>query len=264
MKTWFITGISRGLGLALAKAVVARGDALIGTVRGAAPDLPAKIIELDLADAAAIPAAIDAAFSHTGRIDVLVNNAGYGLLGALEQATDAEIDRLLAVDLLAPMKLIRAALPRLRAQKQGHIINVTSIAGRAPGAVSAAYAAAKGGLEMLSAALAQELRPLGIHVTAVAPGAFRTDFLEPTSIQKSASADYATANVAAFDAMSGKQLGDPGRAARVILDIADSPTPPLHLLLGSDALQRARDKLAATAEEVARYEALTRTTDFPT
>jgi len=264
MKTWFITGISRGLGRALAQAVVARGDAVIGTVRGTPPELHGhvKILTLDTGDAASIPAAVDQAFAHTGRIDVLVNNAGYGLLGALENATDRELERLFAVDLLGPIRIIRAALPRLRAQRAGHIINITSIAGRAPGSASAAYSGAKGALEMVSAGLSQELRPFGIHVTAVAPGAFRTDFLAATSIQKSATANYDSTGVAAFDAMNGNQLGDPDRAARAILDITDSPTPPLHLLLGSDALNRMRAKLAAVTDEIDRYEAITRSTDF--
>jgi len=264
MKTWFVTGISRGLGLALARAIVARGDALVGTVRGNAPELRGnvKLLDLDTGDAARIPAVVEQAFAHLGRIDVLVNNAGYGLLGALENASDAELERLFAVDLLGPIRIMRAALPRLRAQRAGHIINITSIAGRAPGGASAAYAGAKGALEMISAGLAQELAPFGIHVTAVAPGAFRTDFLAPTSIQKSTLAHYDATAVAAFDAMNGKQLGDPARAARAILELADAPTPPLHVLLGSDALQRARDKLRAVIAELDAYEALTRSTDF--
>ncbi len=267
MKTWFVTGISRGLGLSLAKAVLARGDALVGTVRGTPPALAGnvKIIELDTGNGAAIPAAVEQAFAHTGRIDVLVNNAGYGLIGALEHASDDDLQRLFAVDLLGPIKIIRAALPRLRAQGGGHIMNITSIAGRAPGGSSSAYSGAKAALEMVSAGLAQELVPYNIHVTAVAPGAFRTDFLTPSSLHMNPTTGYDTtagAQVARFDAMNGKQLGDPDRAAQALLEIADSPTPPLHLLLGSDALKRTREKLAAVNDELDRYEALTRSTDF--
>ncbi|MFT3697666.1 MAG: SDR family NAD(P)-dependent oxidoreductase [Kofleriaceae bacterium] len=264
MKTWFVTGISRGLGLSLAKAILARGDALVGTVRGTPPSLEgnAKVLTLDTSNLATIPAAIEEAFAHTGRIDVIVNNAGYGLLGALETATDDELDRLFRTDLLGPIHIIRAALPKLRAQRAGHIINVTSIAGRAPGGASSAYSSAKGGLEILSAALAQELKTTGIRVTAVAPGAFRTDFLAPTSIVRSASASYNVAAMAPYATMHGTQAGDPDRAARALLQLADDPTPPVHLLLGSDALQRTRDKLAAVTDEMARYEALTRSTDF--
>ena len=171
MKTWLITGVSRGLGLALAQAALARGDTVIGTVRSRAPDLvaaPGKLhlLTVDMTDAEAVPAMVTDAFARAGRIDVIVNNAGYGLLGALETASDAEAARLFETDVFGPFRLIRAALPRLRAQGGGHIVNVTSIAGRAPGAGSALYAAAKFALEGLSAGLAQEVAPLGIAVTA--------------------------------------------------------------------------------------------------
>lgn len=270
MKTWFITGISRGLGLALAQAALARGDTVIGTVRGAHPQLEQgagtlHILTLDMTDPAAIAPIVEQAFALTGRIDVIVNNAGYGLLGAIEQASDADVARLFEVDLFGPFRLIRAALPHLRAQGAGHIVNVTSIAGRAPGAGSGLYASAKYALEGLSAALAQEVAPLGIHVTAVAPGAFRTDFLSDHSIRKSgADESYAAVgrSSAAFDAMAGRQLGDPARAAAAILELADSPNPPLNLLLGSDALRRAREKLDTVIEEMDRWEPVTRGTDF--
>ncbi len=272
MKTWFITGISRGLGLALAKAALARGDTVIGTVRAGTPDLAAgtgtlHVVTLDVADADAVPAAVARAFAQAGRIDVIVNNAGYGLLGAIEKATDAEAARLFEVDVFGPFRLIRAALPYLRAQGGGHIINVTSIAGRAPGAASGLYSAAKYALEGLSASLALEVAPLGLKVTAVAPGAFRTDFLSAHSIRKSEAEDTAYAGSvgrvsAAFDAMAGRQLGDPDRAAQAILAVADTDAPPLHLLLGSDALRRAREKLDAMIDEIDRWEETTRGTDF--
>jgi NAD(P)-dependent dehydrogenase (short-subunit alcohol dehydrogenase family) len=271
MKTWFITGISRGLGLSLAKAAVAAGDTVIGTVRGGKPEIaggPGRlhVLALDLATPGAAATAVAEAFKLAPRIDVIVNNAGYGLLGALEQATDAEIDRLFAVDVFGPVNIIRAALPHLRAQGGGHIINVTSIAGRAPGAGSALYSAAKAALEGLSASLVHELTPLGIKVTAVAPGAFRTDFLSAHSIRKSAApGDAYAASIgrsdAAFDAMAGKQLGDPDKAAAAILEIAAAENPPLHLLLGSDALRRGREKLDAVIDEIDRWEALSRGTD---
>ncbi|MDR3509210.1 MAG: SDR family NAD(P)-dependent oxidoreductase, partial [Caulobacteraceae bacterium] len=251
MKTWFITGVSRGFGLALAQAALDRGDTVVGTVRGGAPALnlgqaALHILTLDMTDGAAIAAAVEQAFALAGgRLDVLVNNAGYGLLGAAEDATDEEFEHLFAVDVQGPFRLIRAALPRLRAQGAGHIINITSIAGRAPGAGSALYASAKHALEGLSAALALELAPTGIKVTAVAPGAFRTDFLSAHSIRKSPAkaVGYETTvgkASQAFDAMAGQQLGDPARAAQALLTLADTPNPPVHLLLGTDALNRAR------------------------
>jgi NAD(P)-dependent dehydrogenase (short-subunit alcohol dehydrogenase family) len=272
MKTWFITGISRGLGLALAKAVLARGDIVIGTVRSGTPDLAAEpgslhILTLDMGDAAAIEATVQEAFAKTGRIDVIVNNAGYGLLGAIEKATDAEVTRLFEVDVFGPFRLIRAALPHLRQQGSGHIVNITSVAGRAPGAAAGLYSAAKYALEGLSAALALEVAPLGLKVTAVAPGAFRTDFLSPHSIRKSAAEDttYATSvgkASAAFNTMGGQQLGDPDRAAQAIIAAVTADNPPLHLLLGSDALRRAREKLDAMIEEIGRWQDITRSTDF--
>lgn len=272
MTTWFITGISRGLGLALAKAALAEGDTVIGTVRTGRPDLPAgrgtlHVLTVDLADGEAAEAAVGQAFALAGRIDVIVNNAGYGLLGAVEQASDDEVARLFAVDVFAPFRIVRAALPRLRAQGAGHIVNITSIAGRAPGAGSGLYAAAKHALEGLSSSLAQEVGPLGIKVTAVAPGAFRTDFLSSHSIRKSTNEDAAYADSvgrmsSAFDGMAGRQLGDPDRAAQAILAAVRSDTPPLHLLLGSDALNRARSKLDAVIAEIDAWEAVTRSTDF--
>jgi len=273
MKTWFITGISRGLGLALAKAALADGDTVIGTIRSGTSELPTgagtlHVLTLDLADGAAAEAAVERAFALAGRIDVIVNNAGYGLLGAVEKANDTDVARLFDVDVFSPVRIIRAALPHLRAQGSGHIVNITSIAGRAPGPGSTLYAAAKHALEGLSVGLAQEVAPLGIKVTAVAPGAFRTDFLSTHSIRRSEAegAAYAASvgrSAAAFDTMAGRQLGDPDRAAQAILAAVGSDSPPLHLLLGSDALQRARTKLDALIEEVKRWEEVTRSTDFP-
>jgi NAD(P)-dependent dehydrogenase (short-subunit alcohol dehydrogenase family) len=272
MKTWFITGISRGLGLALAKAVLAEGDTVIGTVRNGTPDLKAapgklQVITVDMADGSAAEAAIQQAFAAAGRIDVIVNNAGYGLLGATEKATDEELTRIFAVDVFAPFRIIRTALPYLRAQGSGHIVNITSVAGRAPNPGYSLYAAVKYALEGLSASLAQELAPFGIKVTAVAPGAFRTDFLSAHSIRKSDADNAYAENIgritAAFDANDGKQIGDPDRGAQAIIAAVNSDNPPLHLLLGSDALRRAREKLDAVIEEIDRWEDLTRSTDYP-
>ncbi|WP_157219072.1 SDR family NAD(P)-dependent oxidoreductase [Flavisphingomonas formosensis] len=272
MKTWLITGISRGFGLDLARAALARGDRVIGTVRSGTPDLPESdgrlhLFTLDMADPAGIGATVEAAFTLAGRIDVVVNNAGYGLLGAIETTSDADAEHLFAVDLFGPFRLIRAALPHLRAQRSGHILNITSIAGRAPVAGSALYAAAKHALEGFSAALAQEVAPFGIKVTAVAPGAFRTDFLSAHSLHRAdAGSDAYAASVgrslAAFDAMAGRQAGNPARAAEALLTIVDAKDPPLHLLLGSDALRRTREKLGGVIEEMDRWESLTLGTDY--
>jgi NAD(P)-dependent dehydrogenase (short-subunit alcohol dehydrogenase family) len=272
MKTWFITGISRGLGKALAEAALARGDTVVGTMREGAPDIaPGRgtlhVLTLDVADADAIAPAVAAAFAKTARIDVLVNNAGYGLLGAIEEASDAEVARLFDVNVFGPFRLIRAALPHLRQQGSGHIVNITSIAGRAPMASSGMYAAAKSAVEGLSQSLGQEVAPFGLKVTAIAPGGFRTDFLTDHSVRRSQIADaYADSvgkSLAYLDAMAGRQIGDPARAAAAILTLVDAPEPPLHLLLGSDALRRGREKLDAVIEEIDRWEDLTCSTDFP-
>jgi NAD(P)-dependent dehydrogenase (short-subunit alcohol dehydrogenase family) len=267
MKSWFITGISRGLGKDLARAALARGDKVIGTTRDGKSDLEGVIVlALEMSDAAAIEKTVAAAFETAGAIDVIVNNAGYGLLGAVEDADEAEVERLFAVDLFGPLKLIRAALPYLRRQKSGHIVNITSIAGRAPGAASAFYAAAKFGLEGFSQSLAQEVAPLGIKVTSVAPGAFRTDFLSDHSIRKSAVAtegydETAGKMLNAFKTMDGRQLGDPAKAAEAILKLADADKPPVQLLLGSDAWKRVHARQKAAEAEMAEWESVTLGTD---
>ena len=273
MKTWLITGISRGLGRALAHAALGRGDTVIGTTRDGSSDLDAgrgrlHVLRLDLADMQAIVSAVEQAFALTGRIDVVVNNAGYGLVGAIEDVTDDELARLFEVNVFGPFRLIRATLPRLRAQASGHIVNVTSVAGRAPMAGSGAYAAAKSAIGGLSQSLSQEVAPLGIKVTAVAPGGFRTDFLSDHSIRRSEATAAAYAGtvghaLAHLDGIAGSQLGDPTRAATAILTLVDDDRPPLHLLLGSDALHRVREKIDGVVRDIDRWQAVTLSTDFP-
>jgi NAD(P)-dependent dehydrogenase (short-subunit alcohol dehydrogenase family) len=274
MKTWLITGVSRGIGKALAEAALTRGDRVIGTVREGDPQIAAgegkfDCLRLEIRDPVAIRETVARAFDLAGRLDVIVNNAGYGLLGAMENASDAEMTRLFEVNVFGPVRLIRAVLPRLRAQRAGHIINITSIAGRAPMPGSALYAATKSAMEGLTESLSQEVGHLGIKVTAVAPGAFRTDFLSEHSVRKSdsASEDYDASTgktLERLDAMAGKQLGDPARGAQAILALADSNTPPVHLLLGTDALRRARERLDTVIEQIDNWEDTTRSTDFPT
>lgn len=274
MTRWFITGISRGFGQALAQAALARGDLVVGTTRDGKSSIAAThgtlhVLPLEISDAAAIDSTVAKAFELAGGgLDVIVNNAAYGLLGAIENASDAEAARLFEVNVFGTFRVIRAALPQLRAQRRGHIINITSIAGRAPMAGSGLYAATKSAIEGLSQSLAQEVGPLGIKVTAVAPGTFRTDFLSPHSIRKSAPAgdayiDSVGRTVTRLDAIAGQQPGDPSRAAQALLAVADAEQPPLHLLLGSDALRRAREKLDVLIDEMDRWEAVTRGTDFP-
>ncbi|GAA0913699.1 oxidoreductase [Rothia nasimurium] len=271
MQTWFITGISRGLGLAMTRLLLEQGHRVIGTVREGHPDVPhagdrLHVIHADFSRPGEAERATREAFGITGQVDVIVNNAGYGLLGALEQSTDDEMARLFEVDVFAPIRIVRTALPYLRTQGSGHVVNITSIAGRAPGAGSALYATAKSALEGFSASLAREVTPLGIRVTAVAPGAFRTDFLSDHSIRRSEKEDAAyTDSVgrggAALAAMAGRQAGDPVLGAKAIIEAVNASEPPLHLLLGPDALHRAREKLDAVIAEIDAWESLTAGTD---
>lgn len=272
MTNWFITGISRGLGRALATAALARGDTVVGTVRSmpcSVDDGAGKlhVIEADLAQAAAAEASIAKAFELVGRIDVIVNNAGFGLLGAVETASEQEIEQLFAVDFFAPLRIIKTALPQLRKQRSGHIINITSIAGRAPTTGTALYASAKSALEGLSMGLALEVAAFGVNITAVAPGSFRTEFLSSKSALQRAPADIAYSetiggSASAFKSADGHQAGDPELAAQAIIALADSENPPLHLLLGRDALARARTKLGQVVDEMTRWENITLSTDL--
>ena len=274
MTKWLITGISRGLGQALAEAALARGDVVVGTTRNGKSAIAASrgtlhVLPLEVGDAPTIESTVAKAFELAGDLDVIVNNAAYGLLGAIENASDAEMARLFEVNVFGTFRVVRAALPKLRAQGRGHIINITSIAGRAPMAGSGLYAATKSAVEGLSESLAKEVGPLGIKVTAVAPGAFRTDFLSSHSIRKSTPASDAYADsvgqtMSRLDAMAGNQSGDPARAAQALLAVVDVKQPPLHVLLGSDALHRARENLDTLIEEMDRWEEVTRGTDFPT
>jgi NAD(P)-dependent dehydrogenase (short-subunit alcohol dehydrogenase family) len=271
MTKWFITGISRGLGKALAEAALARGDLVVGTTRDGKHSLTPSVgrlhvLPLEVGDGAAIESTVAKAFELAEGLDVIVNNAGYGLLGALENTSDEEAIRLFEVNVFGTFRVIRAALPTLRKQGRGHIINITSIAGRAPMPGSSLYSASKSAIEALSQSLAQEVQPFGIKVTVVAPGAFRTDFLSDRSIRKSATSDaYADSvgqSLKRLEDMAGRQQGDPAAAARALLTVVDAKQPPLHLLLGTDALRRAREKLETLTAELDRWEQLTRGTDF--
>ena len=272
-QVWLITGASRGLGRELARAVLARGEVVVGTSRDGKLDLEAGAgtlqgLALDLTKPGQEGHVIEQVYAHHGRLDVLVNNAGAGLLGAVEEATEAETDMVFAINFFGPLRLIRAALPRMRAAKQGHIVNLSSIAGLAPMAGSGLYAAAKFALEGMSESLAQEVAPHGIRVTVVEPGAFRTDFLSGSSIVHTARQDPAYAETSGavgtrLRGMDGNQIGDPVRGAAAIIQVVDAPEPPLHLILGSDSLKRARIKLGQLAADFDRWEATALGTDFP-
>ena len=258
-KNWLITGVSRGLGHALATAALAAGDSVIGTTRSgetpAALSGDIRVLPFEAAEPAAADRLAADAFAICERIDVLVNNAGYGLLGPVEETDDKAIRDLFEVNVFAPFRLIRAALPRLRTQENGHIINIASIAGVAPSMGAGIYGATKAALSAMSYSLAAEVAPLGLWVSVVSPGALRTEFLGDDSIRKTAAqgayraVDDALAQWAAND---GAQLGNSALAAAAILQLVDADEPPLDLLLGQDALDRAEcraDRLAADIKD---------------
>ncbi len=252
--------------------MLSEGDIVIGTTRdGKAPieDATGRLhtLALDVTDGNAIKAVVAQAHGLHDRVDVIVNNAGYGLLGSIEEATDDQIENLFSVNFHGTRRVVQAALPYLRKQRSGYIVNITSIAGLAPGSGSGFYAASKFAVEGLSQSLAPEVAPLGIKVTLVEPGAFRTDFLSEHSIRTRGVgvSDYektAGATMKALENMAGKQIGDPERAAAAIIEAVSSPEPPLHLVLGSDALKRTLDKQTRFSAELEKWKEVSLSTDF--
>lgn len=246
-KTWFITGASSGFGRALAEAVLQRGDnAVITARRKEALDEIAEphgdralAVALDVTDPQARQAALEQACTTYGRVDVLANIASTGAYGPLESFTSEQIRDLMELDFMAPAELCREALPRMRAQGSGHILNLTSIAGLVAFPGNGLYNAAKFALEGFSEALHHEVKQFGVHVTTIEPGAFRTGFAGSAAVRADKDiADYAELMKATDDyyaSQNGRQVGDPAKAAQVILDVVDADEPPVRLLLGEDA-----------------------------
>ncbi|GAB4026592.1 oxidoreductase [Spirosoma koreense] len=273
-KVWFVTGASKGLGLTLVKQLLATGEQVAATSRHldeliqAVEDTSGNFlpIQVDLTSETSVTQAVQQAQATFGRIDVVVNNAGYGIGGSVEELTDAETRTSFDVNVFGTLNVIRAVLPRLRAQQSGHIINISSIAGLSANAGWAIYAAAKHAVVGLSEVLADDVRSLGIRVTVVAPGAFRTQFLSAESLvmtQKPIEAYQAVrASHEKYLHMDGKQAGDPEKAAAAMISIANLPNPPLYLLLGTDAYARAFRKLDRLTDEYHTWETLTKSTDF--
>ncbi|OZI29842.1 short-chain dehydrogenase/reductase [Bordetella genomosp. 10] len=272
-KTLLITGVSSGLGRALAQQALAAGHRVIGTVRderartafeALAPGAATGRL-LDVTDDAAVAGVVAGIEADIGPIDVLVNNAGYGHEGVMEESPLREMRRQFDVNVFGAVAMMKAVLPAMRARRRGHILNITSMGGYITMPGIAYYCGSKFALEGISEALGKEVRPLGIAVTAVAPGSFRTDWAGRSMVRTPrAIADYD----ALFDPVrkareekSGKQLGDPAKAARAMLAAIDSANPPAHLLLGSDALALVRGKLADLAGEIDAWEEVSRSTD---
>ena len=265
-RVWFITGCSTGLGRALAECVLARGGRVVATARNAA-DLSPLVTEypgtclvsaLDVTDAEAVKTAVSGALRVFGRIDVVVNNAGRGLVGAFEELGDAEIARNFATNFFGALSVIRAALPTLRAQRSGHIVNISAAAAIANYPGFSIYGAAKCALEGVSESLAAELKPLGIRVTIVQPGPFRTGFIARSLERAEARIEDYDATSGRFQrllaAMDGKQPGDPAKAAAAIVAAVESDAPPLRLVLGKYANDKARRKAADAGRERTTWE----------
>jgi NAD(P)-dependent dehydrogenase (short-subunit alcohol dehydrogenase family) len=269
MANWFITGVSSGLGRALAQTVLGRGDIVVGTVRSASSEAAftalapgrAHAVWLDITDEEAVRQAIDAAETLTGGLDVVVNNAGHGLTGAIEETTLDQARALFEVNVLGPMAVMRAALPHLRKRRAGHIVNVTSVSGLASWAGTGLYGASKFALECIGRTLAQEVGPLGVRVTNVAPGGLRTDFAGAAlSDAEDSIADYAdTAHQARviLTGHRGEEPSDPMRAAQAIVTAVSAEKPPLLLLLGADAVKYAEHEFAMLGSDMERWMPLT-------
>ncbi|MDB4911870.1 MAG: short-chain dehydrogenase protein [Gemmatimonadetes bacterium] len=272
-KVWLITGSSRGLGRALAEAVLESGDVLVATARRPEQlnDLVARYgnrvraVALDVTSELAATEAIAATIDAFGRIDVLVNNAGYGDVGSIEDTSLADFRAQIETNLFGVINVTKAALPVMREQRSGHIVQLSSIGGRVGPVGRGPYSAAKWGVEGFSEVLAKEVAPLGIKVTIVEPGGFRTDFAgESTTIRQTRPEyDATVGKVAQFQReYDGKQPGDPAKAAAVIIHIANLDAPPLRLLLGSDAVNGAEKADLARLEADREWRALSVSTDF--
>jgi NAD(P)-dependent dehydrogenase (short-subunit alcohol dehydrogenase family) len=270
---WFITGIARGLGCSLAKAAIDRGDLVIGTTSDGTSPGGLKggnltILPMELTDGHQVASTVAAAHHVHGRLDRIVNQAGYDLLGPIEAVGTDDVAHIFAVNFFGPLHVMQAALPLLREQRRGHVINISSISGIAPTHGSGVYAAAKFALEGLSQALAQEVAAFGIWVTLVEPGPLRAAFLSKASICRTAPSigDYAAMSGNAGDGLlsdNRRRLVDPDLAAAAILQAVEADEPPLHLVLGSDACDRAMARLNRFEDDLIRWESLSLSADFP-
>jgi NAD(P)-dependent dehydrogenase (short-subunit alcohol dehydrogenase family) len=273
-KVIFVTGASRGFGELIVEQALANGHSVVATARnpqgivqrfGDHPNVLA--VALDVTDEAQAHAAAMATIERFGRIDVLINNAGYGLLGAVEEATAKEIEAVYRTNVFGLLAVTRAVLPYMRRRRSGHVINFSSIGGYVAHAGWGVYCSTKFAVEGLTEALAQELQPLGIYATVVEPGAFRTDFLDAKSLCVSPRSieDYRATSGAmrAFAAgINHAQQGDPAKLAQVLIDFLDAPNPPVRLPLGSDTVAAIEAKNAATNELLNRWRAVSVSTDF--
>ncbi len=274
-KVWFITGASKGFGLIMVKQLLAKGDLVAATSRKKA-DLLKHIpesgsflaLEVDLVNEQNVKTAINETVTKFGRIDNIVNNAGYGLIGTVEELSDEEARQNFDVNVFGALNVIRQALPQLRKQQSGHIFNVSSIGGYLGDFPAfGIYCATKFAMIGFSEALAMEVKPFGIHVTAVLPGYFRTNFLNPDSVvtPKIQIADYKNARESQDihqQQINNNQPGDPEKGVAAIIQMAEEENPALHLFLGSDAFGLAKSKAENMIKNLEKWESLTTGTDF--
>jgi NAD(P)-dependent dehydrogenase (short-subunit alcohol dehydrogenase family) len=273
-RVWLITGASRGIGAKIAAAALANGDAVVATARDASSvtqrfgTQPALLaVSLDVTHEAQGVAVAKAAADHFGRIDVLVNNAGFGLLGAVEEASADEVRRVYETNVFGLLNITRAVLPYMRAARSGHVINLSSVGGYKSGPGFGVYCSTKFAVEGLSEALHAELEPVGVKVTVVEPGYFRTEFLEGNSLVESPS------TIADYDSTAGEvrkiakavtlnQPGDPDKLAQTMITLVEAQKAPLRLPLGSDCVAAIEAKNAFVAEELQTWREVSVSTDY--
>jgi NAD(P)-dependent dehydrogenase (short-subunit alcohol dehydrogenase family) len=270
-KVWFVTGASSGIGAGVARAALAAGHRVVATGRdvgklrdalaGVAGDDP-LLQRLDITDEAAVQPVVDAALARFGRLDVLVNSAGYSLLGNFEEMTVEQIERQFATNFYGVVHLMRAVLPVMRRQRAGHVINVSSVAGVVGLPHCAAYGATKFAVEGLSLSVAQEVEPFGIKVTVVEPGFYRTGLLDPRAVEWSSGhiPDYGPAGnvAAAWEPYHGRQPNDPAALGETLVQIVALDSPPSVFAAGSDALEAITPAVEARLHELRAHDALSR------
>jgi NAD(P)-dependent dehydrogenase (short-subunit alcohol dehydrogenase family) len=274
-KVWYVTGASRGLGLSLVKQLLAAGYRVAATSRSAddlqkaaGPNDPSRFLPLtvDLTSADAIRHSLEQTVARFGAVDVIVNNAGYGMAGTVEELDEQKMRAIFEINVFATINVTKYALPYLRKQRSGHIINIASVAGFAGSPGWSIYSATKSAVIAFSEVLALDLQELGIKVTVVGPSGFRTGFLTAGSLVSTESriADYqAVARTQArYAAMNGQQDGDPEKAAALFIQLAENPAPPLHLWLGANAIDRAGEKIEAMGQELTKWKDLSVSADF--
>lgn len=272
-KVWFITGASRGFGALIARDALERGDSVVATARNPQTiidqldeHLGLLALKLDVTDEVQAKEVVKTAIEKFGRIDVLVNNAGYGLIGAVEESAAEEVRALYETNVFGLLHVTRAVLPAMRAARSGHVINISSVGGFASYSAWGVYCSSKFAVEGLSEALYHELAPLGVKVTVVEPGFFRTDFLDASSLKSTAIRidEYAETVGAMRRLMADvnhKQPGDPLKLSQAILRLSDTPTPPQRLQLGSDTVAKLHEKHRFVEAELEQWISVATSTD---